>query len=262
MGWADVIGGSPPPTFPGGMALYSEYYPPVIAPGDPPTAPGGLVAKSVSSNQVNLSWNDNSDNESFFKIERSLATAPLSYTPHDTLSANVTAYADTGLDPMTTYFYRVSAVNENGESAFSNEVSATTEAVETASALLLGSISLKTVIEEGGQVRQHADVLVVDNNGLRFEGALVEGRFSGTVSENKLSASSDSGGVAVFDTRTTAEGGASFEFCVTRISDPGGVLAPHTKLTCSWSYANTRYEFDDGYFSRSRKFRFRSRDRN
>jgi hypothetical protein len=159
---------------------------------------------------------------------------PLSYTPHDTVNANVTGYSDTGLAPLTTYWYRISAMNDDGDSGFSNEESATTEEeAGAATALLLGSITVSTVSEVKGQKRQHAEVVVMDNNGLPFDGALVEGYFSGTITENDLSASSDSSGLALFDTSTTAQGGMSFEFCVTGISDPADVLAPVTTETCA-----------------------------
>lgn len=233
MGWADVLGGSPPPTFPGGTSLYSKYYPPVVVPGDPPADPTELVAATISASQVDLSWTDNSDNEASFKIERSLDTVPLSFTPHDTVNANVIGYSDTGLDPLTTYWYRVSAINDNGESGFSNEVSATTEGAGTATALLLDSIAVSTVSAGRGQKRQHAEVTVVDNNGVSFEGALVEGNFSGTITENDLTASSDANGIAVFDTSQTAKGGMTFEFCVTSISDPAGALDPFSTVTCA-----------------------------
>lgn len=261
MGWADVIGGAPPPSFPGGMTLYSEYYPAVIVPGDPPAAPNGLVATAISSSQIDLKWNDNSDDETSFKIERSLDTSPLTYIPYDTINADVTEYSDTGLQPLTTYFYRVSAMNDKGESAFSNEDSAITAEAKSPTALLLGSISASVENEGGGRIRQLAEVVVLDNNGLLFEGARVDGYFTGTITENNLSARSDSGGIAKFETGETAEGGASFEFCVTRISDPAGVLTPFTTVTCERSYSNTRYEFNNGCFFQSRNFRLRSRDR-
>jgi hypothetical protein len=233
IGWADVMGGSPPPTFPDDE-IYSKYYPPFIVPGDPPADPDGLVDAAISSSRIDLSWNDNSNNETAFKIERSLNSVPLSYTPHDTVNANVTGYSDTGLAPLTTYWYRISAMNDDGDSGFSNEESATTEEeAGAATALLLGSITVSTVSEVKGQKRQHAEVVVMDNNGLPFDGALVEGYFSGTITENDLSASSDSSGLALFDTSTTAQGGMSFEFCVTGISDPADVLAPVTTETCA-----------------------------
>lgn len=37
---------------------------------NPPSAPSGLSANAVSSSQINLSWTDNSNNETGFRIER------------------------------------------------------------------------------------------------------------------------------------------------------------------------------------------------
>ena len=74
---------------------------------------------------------------------------------------------------------------------------------------------------------------MLGNNGFPFEGALVKGSFSGTITENNLSASTDANGVAVFDTSTAAKGSVSFDFCVTEISDPAEVLPPVTTETCA-----------------------------
>jgi len=232
MGWAEVLGGAEPPTFPG-MDLYDEYIPPVVEPGDPPSAPTGLVATAISSAGIDLSWNDTSDNESSFKIERSPDGAPLAFTPHDTVNADVTSYSDTGLDPLTTYWYRVSAFNDDGDSDYSNETSATTDEAGTATALLLGSISVSTVSEGRGQKRQRAVVEVVDNNGAPAQKAQVTGNFSGSITENGVQAISDSDGPAVLETSTTAKGGISFEFCVTSIVDLNGILAPFITETCA-----------------------------
>ncbi len=86
-----------------------------------PAAPGNLVATAVSSSQINLSWTDNSDNETGFMIERCAATC--SYI---SLGSNVTSYSDTGLTENTTYTYRVKASNSGGDSAYSNSATATT----------------------------------------------------------------------------------------------------------------------------------------
>jgi FtsP/CotA-like multicopper oxidase with cupredoxin domain len=232
MGWADVLGGTGAPEFPG-VGLYSDYYPPVVVPGTPPAAPDGLTATAVSSSAIDLSWNDKSDNESSFKIERSGDTDPLTYTPLDTVNANVNSYSDTGLAALTTYWYRVSAFNDDGESAYSNEVSATTQQAGTASALLLSSITVSTVSEGKGQKRQRAVVAVVDNNGTPIAGAVVTGDFSGTITQNGVTASTDPSGNATLETGTAAKGGVSFEFCVVSIVDPAGILTSFNTRTCA-----------------------------
>jgi subtilisin len=87
------------------------------------TPPSNLVASAVSPSQINLSWTDNSSFEGGFKIERWNGS---SYVQINTVGANVTTYADTGLASSTTYSYRVRAFNNAGDSAYSNEASATT----------------------------------------------------------------------------------------------------------------------------------------
>jgi len=80
-----------------------------------PLAPTNLTANASSTSQINLSWTDNSSNETGFKIERALAVnGP--FTEIDVTAANVTTYASTGLDASTTYYYRVSATNAMGTS--------------------------------------------------------------------------------------------------------------------------------------------------
>ncbi|MDF9408361.1 MAG: Exoglucanase B precursor [Pelotomaculum sp. PtaB.Bin013] len=87
------------------------------------TAPSNLTAVAVSMSQINLTWTDNSNNESGFKIER--AEGSNGYTEIAVVD-NVTAFSDTGLAANTTYTYRVRAYNSSGDSDYSNEYSATT----------------------------------------------------------------------------------------------------------------------------------------
>jgi hypothetical protein len=92
-----------------------------------PAAPSSLTASAVSSSQVNLSWADNASNETGFKIERKTGSGG-AWGQVATVGANVTAWSDSGLSASTTYFYRVRANNSAGDSAYSNEASATTPA--------------------------------------------------------------------------------------------------------------------------------------
>src|SRR4030042_595233 len=95
-----------------------------------PSAPSSLSATAASSSQINLTWADNSSNETGFKIDRATSsTGPWSQIA--TVGANVTSYQNTGLTASTTYYYHVHAYNTAGDSAASNTDSATTQSSVT-----------------------------------------------------------------------------------------------------------------------------------
>ncbi|UUZ46598.1 DNRLRE domain-containing protein [Massilia sp. B-10] len=82
-----------------------------------PAAPGSLTATAASTSTINLSWADNSNNETGFDIERS--SDNINWAALATVGSNVQAYSNTGLAASTTYFYRVRARNGTGNSAYS-----------------------------------------------------------------------------------------------------------------------------------------------
>lgn len=88
-----------------------------------PAAPSNLSASIVSTTQINLSWLDNSNNESGFKLERS-NNGTSGWSQIATVGSNVTSYANTGLTCGTTYYYRARAYSSGGDSAYSNVASA------------------------------------------------------------------------------------------------------------------------------------------
>ncbi len=92
-----------------------------------PAAPSDLSAKAISSSAIELKWKDNSDDESGFQLERRLP--PGDFSLIESTAANVTGFTDKGLKPATTYCYRVRAVNDGGQSEFSNIVCTATQAV-------------------------------------------------------------------------------------------------------------------------------------
>ena len=100
---------------------------------DAPAAPSNLTITSLLSNQVSLSWSDNSNNETGFKIQRKTGVTG-TYVDIRTTAANVTSYTDSTVTDGTLYYYRVSATNATGDSAFSNEASGTTPLAKPTSA--------------------------------------------------------------------------------------------------------------------------------
>jgi hypothetical protein len=91
-----------------------------------PAAPSNLVATAVSSNRVNLSWTDNSGDESGFRIERCKNPNCTNFAQITQVGAGVTTFADTTVSKNTAYNYRVRAFNAAGNSAYSNTASAKT----------------------------------------------------------------------------------------------------------------------------------------
>jgi fibronectin type 3 domain-containing protein len=85
-----------------------------------PNAPSALRATINSSRSVTLTWQDNSDNESGFQLERAAGIGD--FVRIITLGPNTTTFTDNALQPNTVYRYRIRAVNENGASAYSNTV--------------------------------------------------------------------------------------------------------------------------------------------
>ena len=79
-----------------------------------PDPPSCLDATAVSSSSIELTWADNSDDESGFKIERNKSGG--AYSQINTVGRNITAFIDTGLTANTKYFYRVRAYNSLGNS--------------------------------------------------------------------------------------------------------------------------------------------------
>lgn len=103
---------------PDGFSGYSNETSATTLP-DPPLSPSGLTVKAASNTQIDITWKDNSSNESGFKIEQKLNSA-LTFTQIGTVGPNVTSYSSTGLNANTKYTYRVRAYNATGNSSYSN----------------------------------------------------------------------------------------------------------------------------------------------
>jgi hypothetical protein len=84
-----------------------------------PAAPSGVTAVSPTPTTVNLTWTDNSTNETGFKVERCSGADCANFAQVGAdLAANTTTFADAGLTASTPYSYRVAAFNTVGASTF------------------------------------------------------------------------------------------------------------------------------------------------
>jgi len=91
-------------------ALWESPFSMAAATAPAPVAPGGLTATRSSEAQVNLSWSDNTADETGFEIERCAGAGCTSFAKIDAVAAGVTSYNDTiALAPDTTYRYQVRA---------------------------------------------------------------------------------------------------------------------------------------------------------
>jgi hypothetical protein len=101
-----------------------EILDPQQGPPAVPTAPTNLTA-SVAAQSVDLTWTDNSNNETGFRIAVSL-DGGATWNNFGTVGANVTSFNATGLQPGTRYLFKVRAANGDVYSDYTNTVDVTT----------------------------------------------------------------------------------------------------------------------------------------
>ena len=114
-----IIGDNNPRVFDNFTVLTNLPDVPVVV---TPVAPSGLTATPVGSTQINLTWTDNASDETGFKLERKTTGT---FAQIATPAANTMSISNTSLTPGTTYVYRLRATNGGGDSAYSNEITAT-----------------------------------------------------------------------------------------------------------------------------------------
>jgi fibronectin type 3 domain-containing protein len=88
----------------------------------PPSAPSGVQVAAKGPTQIDVAWNDNSNDEKGFKVYRRLNTGdPNKWDLIADLGANTKLYKDGGVTPGNHYSYKVVSYNDNGTSSWSNE---------------------------------------------------------------------------------------------------------------------------------------------
>ena len=85
-----------------------------------PGEPVDLFVTEISSSQIDLAWTDRSFNESDFAIERSDANNT-SFTQVATVGADITTFSDNTVVADNGYYYRVRAINADGNSPYTHE---------------------------------------------------------------------------------------------------------------------------------------------
>ncbi len=98
---------------------YSEFSDTIEVLTKGPSAPTNLVVRSDTQTSIHLSWNDNSDNEDIFIIERSLQ-ANDGFAIIDTVESNITEFTDTNTVFNTRYYYRLYAKLGDDSSEFTS----------------------------------------------------------------------------------------------------------------------------------------------
>lgn len=99
------------------------------APIGAPSPPSNLVTSLISNTQINMTYNDNSSNETGFEIWRQ--TDGGAFALLVTKAANSTSHSDTTVVAGHTYGYKVRSVNGEGSSTYSNTSSQNTGAGAT-----------------------------------------------------------------------------------------------------------------------------------
>ena len=110
----------------GGLTRSSEAVSVTVDTVEPerPKAPTALSATAEASSQIKLDWEDNSENEKGFKIDRKEAGRG-DWERVATTQADTTEFRDRGLFAGRAYNYRVMAYNKGGNSGYSNEATVT-----------------------------------------------------------------------------------------------------------------------------------------
>jgi hypothetical protein len=128
----------------------TEQNAPDVSSAPPPTAPSGLTAQAVSQSRINLAWQDNSGDETGFRVERS-PDGSTGWTQIGTTSANVTSYSDDGLSCNTPYYYRVRAyrASDGQDSGYSNAAGDTTAACASNPEIVFSSDVVTATVHRG-----------------------------------------------------------------------------------------------------------------
>ncbi len=141
--------------------------------GGIPATPGMLAAHPFSLGSVRLSWQEDSDNEDAFLIERSLDAS--TWSSVGTASGNSLGFVDSGLTGGSLYFYRVATTNSAGKSRYSNIASARPTSTPVTETFVGGQLTESTTWNPAmGIIYVRSNIIVPTNMVLTMaEGTIV-----------------------------------------------------------------------------------------
>ncbi|MFH1188373.1 MAG: carboxypeptidase regulatory-like domain-containing protein [bacterium] len=115
------------------VSHFSTFAPVLPTGGGSPSTPSFSGATAVGQTQVNLTWSPISGATGYDIYRAPTLSGPYSRVGSEpTVSSGSTStYSDTGLSSGTSYSYKISALNDSGESAASTTVSVTTDFAST-----------------------------------------------------------------------------------------------------------------------------------
>ncbi len=90
------------------------------------SAPTNFTGQVMSSTSVKLNWNENASNEGGFEIWRRQVISGTTYSKWEMpalTGPNVRTFTDSGLEPSTTYHYKIRAVSNTGRSNYTPSAS-------------------------------------------------------------------------------------------------------------------------------------------
>ncbi len=211
--------------------------------GDPCNVPGGLSASAITETGATLSWNAESNADSYNLRYREDGTT--TWTDVNTASAS---FAVTGLTANTTYEFQVETVCASGNSGFSASATFTTESgVDPCN--VPGGLSASAITETGATLSWNAETNA-DSYNLRY-------REDGTTTWTDVNTTSTSFAATGLTANTTyefqvetvcASGNSGFSASATFTTEsgvdpcdtPGGLAASAitmSEATISWSAA-------------------------
>jgi len=178
-----------------------------------PLAPGNLSATAVSASRIDLSWSDNSSDETGFEIERCEGAGCVNFVKVAQAAADAASYSDTGRASATTYQYRVRAVNAGGPSEYSNTASTTTPVSPQSH---VGDLDGSATSSKNNW-QAAVTVSVHDSAHGAVSGAIVTGSWSGGFS-GSASCTTNAAGQCVVQTGSMNRNRPSVTFTVTNVT--------------------------------------------